>query len=79
MQASHVRVFVNEDTELRPDTHVSASGAVRGWLSVGEHREVSLWGSPSALSRLAIGLLGVANAAERVSAERASSVEREAA
>jgi hypothetical protein len=33
---------------------------------VGAHREVSLWGSPSALSRLAIGLLGAANAAERV-------------
>jgi hypothetical protein len=76
MQATHVTVFVNEDTELRPDMHVSASGAVRGWLSVGEHREVSLWGSPWALSRLAVGLLGAANAAERVGAERASAAER---
>jgi hypothetical protein len=79
MQATHVTVFVNDDTERRPDTHVSASGAVRGWLSVGAHRVVSLWGSPSALSRLAMGLLGPANAAERVGVQRASSLEREAA
>jgi len=72
-------VFVHEDAVLRADTHVSESGAVRGWLSVGDRREVSLWGSPAALSRLAVGLLGAANAAERVSAQRASSVEREAA
>jgi hypothetical protein len=79
MRTTQVTVFVAEDTEVRPDTQVSASGAVRGWLSLGGRREVSLWGSPAALSRLAVALLGAANAAERVNAERASVVEREAA
>jgi hypothetical protein len=79
MRATHVTVFVPEDTALRVDAHVSDSGAARGWLSLGAHHEVSLWGSPGALSRLAVGLLGAANAAERVSAGRASAAEREAA
>ena len=79
MRTTQVTVFVHEDTVLRPDTHVSDAGAVRGWLSLGDRREVSLWGSPAALSRLAVALLGAANAAERVSAQHASSAEREAA
>jgi hypothetical protein len=74
-----VTVTVHEDTVLRADMHVFESGDVQGWLSVGDRREVSLWGSPAALSRLAVALLGAANAAERVSAERASVAEREAA
>jgi hypothetical protein len=36
------------------------------WLYVGAEHEVSLFGSPSALSRLAAGLLGAANAADRL-------------
>jgi hypothetical protein len=76
---ARVTVFLDEDTELCADTHVFDSGDVKGWLSLGDDG-VSLWGSSAALSRLAVALLGAANAAERVSAERAASaVEREAA
>jgi hypothetical protein len=77
MRAVQATVFVPEDTAVRVDTQVSASGTVRGWLSLGEGRELSLWGSPAALSRLAVALLGAANAAERAGAEQASAVERE--
>jgi hypothetical protein len=79
MRAVQATVFVPEDAALGIDTHASASGAVRGWLSLGEGRELSLWGSPAALSRLAVGLLGAANAAERASAPRESELGREAA
>jgi hypothetical protein len=44
MRTTQVTVFVHEDTALRPDTHVCESGAVRVWLSLGDRREVSLWG-----------------------------------
>jgi hypothetical protein len=73
-----VTVFVDEDTELRADTHVFGSGTVDGWLALGDG-PVALWGSPAALSRLAVALLGAANAAERMGAERALAAEREAA
>jgi hypothetical protein len=71
MTTTRVTVFVQEDTVLRADTHVFDSGTVQGWLSLGDDG-VSLWGSPAALSRLAVALLGAANAAERVSADQAS-------
>jgi hypothetical protein len=78
MATARVTVFVQEDTVLRADTHVFDSGRVQGWLSLGGDG-VSLWGSPAALSRLAVALLGAANAAERRSAERVSAAECEAA
>jgi hypothetical protein len=79
MSAARVSVCVHEDAVLREQAHVFASGAVRAWLYLGEG-DVSLWGSPAALSRLAVALLGAANAAERVLAEQgASMVEREVA
>ena len=71
MSAARVSVCVHEDAVLREQTHVFASGDVRAWLYVGGE-DVSLWGSPAALSWLAVALLGAANAAERVSAERGS-------
>jgi hypothetical protein len=78
MSAARVSVCVREDAVLRDQTHVFASGDVRAWLYVGDE-DVSLWGSPAALSRLAVALLGAANAAERLSADRRASAEREAA
>ncbi|MGH2947913.1 MAG: hypothetical protein ACRDPC_16965 [Solirubrobacteraceae bacterium] len=77
MVTARVTVFVQEDTVLRADTHVFDTGEVQGWLSLDDDG-VSLWGSP-ALSRLAVALLGAANAAERVGAERAPGAEGEAA
>ena len=78
MSAARVSVCVHEDAVLREQTHVLASGDVRAWLYIGDE-DVSLWGSPAALRRLAVALLRAANAAERVSAEQASAAESEAA
>jgi hypothetical protein len=78
MSAAQVSVCVREDVVLREQTHVFGSGEVRAWLYLGGE-DVSLWGSATALSRLAVALLGAANAAERLSADRRTSAEREAA
>jgi hypothetical protein len=79
MSAAQVVVSVREDEVLRQRAHVSDSGEVRGWLYFGDDADVLLSGSPSALSRLAVALLGAANAAERLSAEQRSGAECEAA
>jgi hypothetical protein len=79
MSAAQVVVSVRDDEVLRQRAHVADTGEPRGWLYFGDDADVLLSGSPSALSRLAVALLGAANAAERLSAERASGAEYEAA
>jgi hypothetical protein len=79
MSAGQVLVSVREDEVLRQRAHVSDTGEPHGWLYFGDDADVLLSGSPAALSRLAVALLGAANAAERLSAERAPGADLEAA
>jgi hypothetical protein len=79
MSPAQVSVCVREDVLLRGYARVSDSSEASGWLYLGDDGNVSLWGSPAALSRLAVALLGAANAAERLGAERVSAAECEAA
>jgi hypothetical protein len=79
VSAAQVVVSVREDEVLRQRAHVSDTGEPGGWLYFGDDADVLLSGSPSALSRLAVALLGAANAAERLSAERAPGAEYGAA
>jgi hypothetical protein len=78
MTAAAVTVLVREDTPLGPGRHVLGSGEVHGCLSLGDG-DVCLCGPAVALSRLAVGLLGAANAAERLVADRAAAAEPGAA
>src|SRR5687767_11538332 len=67
--SAHVSVCVREDAALRGYARVSDDGEASGWLYVGDDGHTSLWGSPAALSRLAVALLEAANAAERLAAQ----------
>jgi len=69
MSAARVSVCVREDVLLRGYARVSDPGEASGWLYLGDGGDVSLWGSPAALSRLAVALLGAANAAERLAVQ----------
>jgi hypothetical protein len=66
MSAAKVTLCVDEDGVLVEHAFASEAGEAVAWLYVGAEHEVSLVGSPAALSRLAAGLLGAANAAERL-------------
>lgn len=68
MSPAKVTLGVDEDAVLVEHAFISEAGEPVAWLYVGVEHEVSLFGSPAALSRLAAGLLGAANAAERLGA-----------
>jgi hypothetical protein len=68
MGAANVTVCIDEDAVLVEHAFTSDAGEPVAWLYVGAGHEVSLFGSPAALGRLAAGLLGAANAAERLAA-----------
>lgn len=68
MSTAKVTLGVDEDAVLVEHAFASEAGEPVAWLYVGAEQEVSLFGSPAALSRLAAGLLGAADAAERLGA-----------
>jgi hypothetical protein len=70
MRVAHASVYVREATPLRAQSFVRASGEPWAWLDVGGDAEVSLYGSPAAMRRLADELIEAADAAELALNER---------
>jgi hypothetical protein len=65
MRVASVGVYVREGSPLAARAVVRESGEPWGWLDVGEAVEVSVYGSPAALRRLASELVEAAAIAER--------------
>jgi hypothetical protein len=56
--------YVTEDVALDEHVMVRESGEPVGWLYLGGHGNLALWGSPGALRRVAAALVLVAERAE---------------
>jgi hypothetical protein len=65
-------VFLCDDTELRREMGRRTSGEPLAWLDVGE-RELSLFGSPTALRRVGSELMQLAEDAELADAGESES------
>jgi len=66
MVTARTSARVGEGSRLRQQVFVSRSGDPVGWLDVGEDGELSVYGSPEALRRLAAALLLAADAADEL-------------
>lgn len=66
MARTRMTVGVDEAVRLRPHHFVSAAGEPVAWLNVGPDGEVSVYGSPDAVRRLAAALVVCAEEADRL-------------
>jgi hypothetical protein len=64
MRVARCSVWVREGSELCEQSFVRESGEPWAWLDVGEDREVSLYGPPAAMRRLAAAVNAAADAAD---------------
>jgi hypothetical protein len=71
MRVASVCVYVRDGSPLAARAVVRESGEPWAWLDVGEAMEVSVYGSPAALRRLASELIEAAAIAERALDDRA--------
>jgi hypothetical protein len=71
MRVANVVVHVGDEVALARRAVVRGSGEPWAWLEVGDVGEVSVYGSPAALRRLASELVEAAVLAERARDERA--------
>jgi hypothetical protein len=62
-------VHVREQSELREQSFVRETGEPLAWLYVGENAEVSLYGPPAGMRRLAAAVIAAADTAERLASE----------
>jgi hypothetical protein len=72
MRVASVGVYVREESPMSERAVARQSGEPWAWLELGADAEVSLYGSPAAMRRLAAALLGAAAAAERLPSEHQS-------
>jgi hypothetical protein len=66
MTGTRMTVGIDEAARLRPHHFVSAAGEPVAWLTVGADGEVSVYGSPDAIRRLASALVVCAEEADRL-------------
>jgi hypothetical protein len=66
MASTRMTVSVDEALRLRPHHFVSAAGEPVAWLNVGPDGELSVYGSPIAVRRLAAALVICAEEADRL-------------
>jgi hypothetical protein len=64
MRVARCSVRVREDSELREQSFVRECGEPWAWLDLGEDREVSVYGSPAAMRRLAAAVIAAADVAD---------------
>jgi hypothetical protein len=64
MSVACVSVRVSEDSGLSAHWHALRAGGLDVWVYFGEGQDVSLWGSPAALRRLAAFLVVAAEEAD---------------
>jgi hypothetical protein len=70
MRVANVVAHVRDEVPLAGRAVVRGSGEPWAWLEIGDVGEVSLYGSPAALRRLASELVEAAVLAERAAEER---------
>jgi hypothetical protein len=66
MRVARCSVYVREQSELCEQSFVRESGEPWAWLDLGEDREVSVYGSPAAMRRLAAAVTAAADVAEQL-------------
>jgi hypothetical protein len=70
MRVARCSVWVREDSELCEQSFVRECGEPWAWLDVGEDREVSVYGSPAAMRRLAAAVIAAADVADGLPEDR---------
>jgi hypothetical protein len=76
MSTARVSVHVSEDTALEEHVFVADSGEPRAWLYIGGGSESAIWGSPTALRRMAAAAVVTAEHAESLLARETASGHR---